>query len=135
MKKILLIILLFQPLIGYCQKDGITNIVTLNEGRYQITQINSFNFIFKLDKQKGLVYTLNELDPTSDDYQWKNIPVIELDYDKVESKNRNNYYLFIYGQEKKLPILINIYTGKSWLLTESKRFFEFKPIKESSLGL
>ena len=93
MKKILLIILLFQPLIGYCQKDGITNIVTLNEGRYQITQINSFNFIFKLDKQKGLVYTVNELDPTSDDYQWKNIPVIELDYDKVESKNRNNYYL------------------------------------------
>lgn len=87
-------------------------------GRYEIVQSEIVRkCCFKLDKYTGDVYQL--VVKSDGEKTWQKMTVIGLVFDKIK-ENTINFQIFLGGMAVSDCFMINIYTGKTYLLYSDK---------------
>jgi len=119
--------------IVYCQETFHAVKSSINGGRFEIVQSDiARRQTFKIDKYTGKVYVYVKTRDETKPFTWEKVYWIGDIYEKPENPNQINYQLFLGGKAISDCILINIYTGKTWLLftdSETEQDF-FSPIYE-----
>ena len=85
--------------------------------RYEIVQSPIMvKWTFRLDKYTGRVWQL--VKTKDDDYAWESMPVVGLPKSPIDFKVR--YQIFASGIVVRSTFLLNVETGKTWVLTSFK---------------
>lgn len=94
---------------------------TNNSGRFEIIQSPiEIKYTFKLDKKTGETWQLQG--NIKSDY-WHKMPTISDNFNYEE--HEINYQIFVSGYDLNNCFLINIHTGKTWILSA---FFTWKEV-------
>lgn len=87
------------------------------EGRYEIVQSNiARRYTFKIDKYHGVVYQL--VQTATDGFAWQEVSVLYKSFDDVKP-DTVNYQIYMGGTAVRDCFLVNIYTGRTWVLVKS----------------
>lgn len=123
MRKWLLVLMVVISSSIYAQKTYESERTSAPEGRYEIVQSSiRRSCTFKLDKYTGKVSMLVK---TSDDrVVWQKMEREESFFDTKE-ENKINYQIFMGSHAAADCFLVNVNTGKTWMLVEDKNGYQF----------
>ena len=119
MKKIILSLFMgLMNLSSYAYDTNSAVKSSVENGRYEIVQSEiARKLTFKLDKYTGKVYQYVKTSSDSNPYSWQPVYWIGCS-DEKEIPTKINYQLFLGGTAVSDCFLLNINTGKTWLLYE-----------------